>query len=143
MTKGNPRGMKIVIDANIIIAAFAARGLCNEIFELCLVQHEIFLCDTLIREVRNGLLKKIKVPENIVENIIKFLESKSHKVKPLEVDKRICRDSKDIMVLGTAGSISADVILTGDKDLLVLKIYKNTKIVTPRQFLELLKQNRT
>ena len=134
--------MKIVIDANVIIAAFATRGLCNEILELCLVQHEIFLCDTLIREIRNGLLKKIKVPETVVENIVKFLESKTHKVKPSEVDKRICRDSKDIMVLGTAESISADVILTGDKDLLILKTYKNTKIVTPRQFLELLKQNR-
>ena len=134
--------MKIVIDANVIIAAFATRGLCNEIFELCLVQQEIFLCDALIREIRNGLLKKIKVPENAVENIVKFLESKTHRVKPSEVDKHICRDPKDIMVLGTAESICADVILTGDKDLLVLKTYKNTKIVTPRQFLELLKQNR-
>lgn len=135
--------MKIVIDANVVIAAFATRGLCNEIFELCLVQHENFLCDTLIREIRNGLLKKIKVPEKAVENIVEFLESKTRKVKPSEVDRRICRDSKDIMVLGTAESIGADVILTGDKDLLILKTYKNTKIVTPRQFLELLKQNRT
>ncbi|HAX62032.1 MAG TPA: putative toxin-antitoxin system toxin component, PIN family [Elusimicrobia bacterium] len=143
MTEGNPRGMKIVIDANVVIAAFATRGLCNEIFEICLIQHEIFLCDALIREVKTGLLKKIKVPENVVENIVKFLESKTLKVKPSEVDKRICRDSKDIMVLGTAESVGADVILTGDKDLLVLKTYKNTKIVTPRQFLELLKQNRS
>ncbi|MEW6558188.1 MAG: putative toxin-antitoxin system toxin component, PIN family [Elusimicrobiota bacterium] len=135
--------MKIVIDANVIIAAFATHGLCSDIFELCLVQHDIFLCDTLIQEVRNGLLKKIKVPRNIVENIVNFLESKIHRVKPSEVDKHICRDSKDIMVLGTAESINADIILTGDKDLLILKTYKNIKIVTPRQFLELLKQNHT
>ena len=34
--------MKIVLDANVIIAAFAARGLCESIMEVCLSDHEIF-----------------------------------------------------------------------------------------------------
>jgi len=31
--------MKIVLDANVIVAAFAARGLCEAVFELCLSCH--------------------------------------------------------------------------------------------------------
>ena len=36
--------MKVVLDANVIVAAFASRGLCEAILELCLSEHEIILC---------------------------------------------------------------------------------------------------
>jgi hypothetical protein len=32
--------MKIVLDANVAVAAFAARGLCESLFEFCLSSHE-------------------------------------------------------------------------------------------------------
>lgn len=43
-------------------------------------------------------------------------------------------------VLATAVAGHADVIVTGDKDLLVLRRYAGIPIVTPRRFLELLQQ---
>jgi predicted nucleic acid-binding protein len=51
-------------------------------------------------------------------------------------------DPDDDWVLATAVAGEADVIVTGDKDLLVLKRYQGIPIVTPRGFLELLQQNR-
>jgi len=41
-------------------------------------------------------------------------------------------------VLATALAGKADVIVTGDDDLLVLKRFRGIPIVSPRQFLELL-----
>ncbi|MFH1260144.1 MAG: putative toxin-antitoxin system toxin component, PIN family [Elusimicrobiota bacterium] len=131
--------MKIVIDSNIIIAAYAAHGLCAEIFEVCLNDHEIFICDVLIEEVKNGLLKKIKVPESIVKEIIELIKSRARIVEPQQLNFQICRDPKDVMVIGTAVKSSADLILTNDKALLVLKKYKEIKILNIRQFWELLR----
>ncbi len=40
--------MRIVLDANVVVAAFAARGLCESLFELCLGSHEIVLSERLL-----------------------------------------------------------------------------------------------
>jgi predicted nucleic acid-binding protein len=48
----------------------------------------------------------------------------------------ICRDPKDDMVLECAESSGADLIVTGDKDLLAVSEYKGIRILTPRAFLD-------
>jgi len=141
--------MKIVIDSNVIIAAFAARGLCNEVFELCLAEQEIYLSEALIAETEKGLLEKVRVPGNITKEIIRFLKSETKNVEIDRETKEIInetklklRDPKDLMVLATAESSEAEIILTGDKDLLSLKRYKKIKILTPRKFYDQIrKQN--
>lgn len=50
----------------------------------------------------------------------------------------ICRDPKDNKFLDVAIASSADYLITGDDDLLVLKSIKNTTIITPRKFIDLL-----
>jgi len=47
--------MKIVLDANVIVAAFASRGLCESIFEVCLSEHELILCEDLLDEIERNL----------------------------------------------------------------------------------------
>jgi predicted nucleic acid-binding protein len=48
----------------------------------------------------------------------------------------VCRDPKDNFLLALAVDSGADFLLTGDKDLLVLKIYNNTIITTIGDFLQ-------
>jgi hypothetical protein len=50
----------------------------------------------------------------------------------------ICRDSKDNFLLSLSFIGNADYLVTGDKDLLELKEYKGTKIITPNEFDKLL-----
>ena len=45
------------------------------------------------------------------------------------------RDPADNMVLETAIAGKCSFLITGDKDLLTLKKYKNLQVVTPSQFL--------
>jgi predicted nucleic acid-binding protein len=49
-----------------------------------------------------------------------------------------CRDPDDDEVLATAVCAGADIILTGDADLLVLKSFQGIDILSPRQFVELM-----
>jgi putative PIN family toxin of toxin-antitoxin system len=49
----------------------------------------------------------------------------------------VCRDPKDDMFLECAALAEADVIVTGDKDLLSLGRYGSTRIITPIEYLAL------
>lgn len=130
--------MRVVLDTNVIVAAFAARGLCAEIFQVCIEGQDIILSKSILLEVEEKLAGKIHLPHNIIKDIISYLMNSSDMVKPLKLDKPACRDKNDDMIIETALGGNADYIITGDQDLLVLKKYKSIKIVTPREFWSLL-----
>jgi predicted nucleic acid-binding protein len=46
----------------------------------------------------------------------------------------ICRDKNDNDIIALALSNNVGYLITGDNDLLVLKKYKNVKIISPRDF---------
>ena len=135
--------MKVVLDANVLIAAFAARGLCEALLELCLEKHEIGASKPLLQEVSDKLATKIKLPHETVEEIISFLERHTSNVQPADVPADACRDPDDLMVLGTAKASGASYLITGDRDLLTLDSYDDIRIVTPRQFWEVQSQAST
>jgi len=132
--------MKIVLDTNVIIAAFATRGLCSAIFELCLDRFDVALSEEILKETSNHLNGKIKLPPAQCEAIISYLRKNCAVSEIDDVDKSLCRDKNDLHVLGLAKHSSADYIITGDKDLLALIQYKFTKIVTPREFWGVIKE---
>ena len=48
----------------------------------------------------------------------------------------VCRDAKDDFILECAVVGGAELIVTGDKDLLSLGSYRDTRVVAPRQYLD-------
>lgn len=132
--------MTVVLDTNVIVAAFAARGLCQAVFELCLDQHRIAASPHLLSEVRKNLLKKIKMSKSKVDEIIGLLTDYSMLITPQALQTQICRDPSDDRILELARGCSADYLVTGDKDLLVLEQFESIPIVSPRQFWANLKQ---
>ena len=126
--------MKVILDANIVVAAFASRGLCESIFELCLDSHEIILSEHLLDEISRNLIKKIKLSKEGVYEIIELIRENATILIPEPLPPDTCRDPDDIKVLGLAISSGADCIVTGDKDLLVLKKFRAVPIITPRDF---------
>jgi putative PIN family toxin of toxin-antitoxin system len=126
--------MKIVLDANVVVAAFASRGLCESILELCLTSHEIVLSQELLEGILRNLRQKIKLPGGIVEDIDRLLREHASIVSPVPLAADLCRDPGDVKILGLAVAANADCIITGDKDLLVLKRFQDVPIMTPRLF---------
>jgi len=132
--------MKIILDTNVIIAAFAGRGLCNAVFELCLDRFEVVISEELLQEVFINLNLKIKLPPPQCDAIVSYLRGNGVLSEIDSLDESLCRDKNDLHVLGLAQRSSAEYIITGDNDLLDLIEHKDTKIVTPRQFWTLLKK---
>ena len=130
--------MKVVLDANVIISAFATRGLCESILELCLSEHEIVLSEDLLGEILGNLRLKINLPVSILDDIGKFLREYAKMFIPVSLAPDTCRDPDDIKILGLASASTADYIVTGDKDLLILKKFQNIPILNPRSFSNIL-----
>jgi len=51
---------------------------------------------------------------------------------PVPFATDLCRNPDNVKILGLAIAANADCIVTGDKDLLVLKRFQDVPIVTPR-----------
>jgi putative PIN family toxin of toxin-antitoxin system len=68
-----------------------------------------------------------------------FISSEFSIIKPHTNLPINCRDKDDNNILQLAESVFADYIITGDKDLLILKHFKKTRILLPSEFLSLFK----
>ena len=126
--------MKVILDTNVLIAAFATRGLCSALFELCLDRYWVVLSEAILKETAEHLRDKIKLPEGKCVMIDAYLRANCLVSEVDEMDSSACRDPDDLHVLGLAQHVSASFIVTGDKDLLDLVQYMDTRIVTPREF---------
>lgn len=129
--------MRLILDTNVLVAAIAADGLCRDLVRLRLRQHVIITSEPLLAELRRTLRNNFTVaPDEL--RFLSLFEERAELVVPASLRKRICRDPDDDIVLPTAIAGRADLIVTGDNDLLVLKQFRGIRILSPRQVLELL-----
>ena len=126
--------MRIVLDTNVIVAAFATRGLCAEVFEVCVTGHTLVISEHILSEVNSALVKKIKLQKSIAIDVISYLRDIGELVEPDPVDSSVCRDKDDLVVIGAAIRGKAAVLVTGDADILSLRNYQGVDFITPREF---------
>ncbi len=50
--------MKVVLDTNVLLAAFGRGGVCREVVEACLLVHRIQLSEFILSEFRRKLVEK-------------------------------------------------------------------------------------
>ncbi|MEX0905663.1 MAG: putative toxin-antitoxin system toxin component, PIN family [Balneolaceae bacterium] len=131
--------MKIFADTNVLVSAFTARGLCSDLLEVILADHQLMTGEFILQELHRVLVEKLKVPESKVSDVLQFL--RKHHIEPIpdEPSRIKVRDEDDRWVLESAIRAKADILATGDKDLLVIsKKISQLKIISPRGFWELL-----
>ncbi|MCK4523681.1 putative toxin-antitoxin system toxin component, PIN family [candidate division WOR-3 bacterium] len=126
--------MKVVLDSNVIVSAFATRGLCLSIFELSILTNTVVVSKHILSEVERILKNKINVPINTVNNIINYLEENCEILDYTKLPKRVCRDKDDDNIIALALSNNINLIITGDKDILILKKYKHISINSPKDY---------
>lgn len=128
--------MKAVFDTNVLIAAFATEGICSKVLTRGRKkQFDLITCQFILKEFKRILIKKITASKNEVYDALKLVSESVHLVvNPKQTVTGICRDKSDDNILACAMEAKADYLVTGDADLLELKHFKGTKIVTPREF---------
>ena len=119
--------MRVLLDANVLIPGLVVPGMCWKIVEHCLDRHEVVLSDHLLAEVRRNLLGKMKLSARRTDVLLDSLRAAAVVVEP----EAVCRDPKDLPVLGTATAGDARCLVTGDQDLLELGSFRGLVILGP------------
>jgi len=131
---------KIIIDTNWWISFILSKyleGLPDFFFS---ERFDFYFSSELLQEVNNTLeySRSIKrINEINLQTYIDFVEESSVIIDSTSV-VTICRDKKDNFLLALAKDAGADFLITRDPDLLILKKFDNTSIVTLQQFLEII-----
>ena len=128
--------MSIVFDTNVLVAAFTSIGLSHQAYERALARTDIVTARRLLDELHDTLTGKMKIDRSLADEILAELANELEIVEPVPLLKSICRDKDDDWVLATALAGHSEIMVSGDKDLLVLKQFQGIKILSPRQFVE-------
>lgn len=127
--------MKVFADTNFLLSAHMTRGLSHEVYEIVKSQHEFQTGEFNLIELRRILIEKFKVPMIFTDQIEQELRAFYIEPMPNEPSSFDVRDPEDRWVLASAINAKAEVLITGDKDLLVLAdVVSPLRILTPRQF---------
>lgn len=122
-----------------MVSAFASRGLCAEVLELVLLERDLILGRKVLRELEKALREKVKLPVVRSAEIVDFVSSEAMQVVDKAEPAIVNVDAADALVLGEAIASHADLFVTGDAALLRLTAVGALKIVSPRQFWEVLR----
>ncbi len=132
--------MRVFLDTNVLVSAFTARGLCADLLRVVLLEHELFSSEVVLRELQRVLTKKLRMPDTTVAQIVRFLREEAEMVNPTSPAPWPVSDPDDRWVLASALEAKADVLVSGDKDLLDIGGRVSLQITDPRGFWTLLKK---
>ena len=129
--------MKVILDTSTLIAAQISRaGVCAELMEDILLNHELIISELILEELQPKLRETFGFPDADVREVAEFLRAAATSVIPADLPPDSCRDTVDIPVLGTAVAGQAELLVTVDRDLLELVIFRGIAILKPRDFWE-------
>lgn len=127
--------MRIVVDTNVIISGVFFGGAPAEVLK-AIISNKVTACASkqIVEEyieIANEMIsrKQGKLNNNILLTLIESLEM----IKP-KTHIEISRDRDDDKFIECAKDADALYIVSGDKDLLVIKQYENIKIITAKEF---------
>jgi len=125
--------VRVFLDTNVLASSIGTRGLCSELLESVIHDHELLTCQPVLQELERVLADKFRLPAPVVAGFLGLLKTEgvvaTQKIRPIPI-----KDADDIPILACAIAGEADIFVTGDKELLDLQKIGNLPIVSPRQF---------
>lgn len=134
--------MRVCLDTHVLVAAFATRGLCADVLRVCLTEHDLVIGEVHLQALRRVLKNKLRVPYDQIaaaEAAFTGLQIVPRPARPIDLP---IRDPADRWILATAILGHADVLVTGDEDLLDVADQSPVLILKPRGFWEMLTKDR-
>lgn len=131
--------MRVFLDTNVLVSAFATRGICADLLRIVIAEHVLVVSGTVLHELRRVLDDKFGVPPGTIEEAEEFLRREGDVIAeaaPLGIE--LC-DPDDIPILEEAVAGRVRFLVTGDRDLLAIAGRAPVSVVSPRGFWEALR----
>ena len=130
--------MRIVLDANVVISGIFWGGPPQQILKRWLEGKLTLVMSAQILAEYQDVLRRMTVGDQGSDIYAKwnhYLTELSEFVEPLPV-AAVCRDAGDQKYLEAAAGGRVQALVSGDKDLAVLKVIDGIPILTPKAFLQ-------
>jgi putative PIN family toxin of toxin-antitoxin system len=138
--------MRVVLDTNVFVSAAIQSGASHRIVQHLIRENsdELVICDEILSEIRDVLFSRPRLRKWIslddAKRYVEMLQLHFNFVPNPVFIIPLSRDSDDDYILALAQRERANYVISGDKDLLVLRI-PDLSIVTPAEFETILKTN--
>jgi putative PIN family toxin of toxin-antitoxin system len=129
----------VFLDTNVLASAVATRGICADILQIALSEHDLVLSEQVLAELRRTLRRKFGVETALAEEVDEFLRREAEVVSDAPKLDISVRDKDDKRIVEQAVAGAAHVLVSGDRDLTDVED-SPLPIVTPRGFWDLLRQ---
>jgi len=134
--------IRAVVDTNILISGvIKPEGATGEILrrlrdgEFALLYTEPLLVELAEGINRPRIRQKYSLGSEDIETVLALILLRGEPIDPTR-RVEICRDPKDNMILEAAAAGQADMITSGDFDLLSLREFEGMPIISPAEFLQ-------
>lgn len=128
--------MRVFLDTNVIASATATRGLCADVLRTVFEFHDLVVSEHLFEELRRILKGKFGASPDMIADVVWLLQQDTIVAASQPLADIPLKDPADIAIVSSAIHGAADILVTGDKEMLNLKHVATLEIVTPRQFWE-------
>lgn len=136
--------MRAIVDTNVVVSGLLWHGAPHILLDrvrdgaLTLISSPVLLAelaDVLARPKFEQILTRSNTSRDYS---LAEIQALAEIITPLPLPKPICRDPKDDELLALALAAQAELIVSGDDDLLALKRYEQIPIVAPAEALRIL-----
>ena len=135
--------MRVVLDVNVWISALLWGGIPAQLLHLAKSQEiTIFSSEDLLEELevtlnRSKFIRQLQKRGYSVNELIAVTRGFSEQCSTILINVPELRDPKDNKIIAAALTAEAEVLITGDLDLLTLQEFSGIRILTPTDFINL------
>ncbi len=129
--------MRVVFDTNIFVSAFVVPGSLAEkaVLKIIVGEDTFLLSKEMLDELLSILSTKFSRDREEISRVAVILSEMAEWVRPT-IRISVLKDEPDNRILECAASGEADIIVTGDKEMLRLKVYEKTNVISLKAYLE-------
>jgi putative PIN family toxin of toxin-antitoxin system len=124
--------VKVFLDTNVLVSAYTARGICADLLRYILAEHELLTGEVNLVELRHVLRDRFHASPELIATVEAELRDETIVPKPAKPSPLPIGDPDDRWVLASAVDGNADLLVTGDQDLLAVARQAPLPIVDPR-----------
>jgi putative PIN family toxin of toxin-antitoxin system len=128
--------VKVFLDTNVLASALTARGLCADVLQTVLADHQLLISAEVLAELADVLPRKFGLPSTVVDEFLALLSDEgilSAAPGPCPI---LPDNPADAVIVASALAGGAEVFVTGDKELSDLGKAEGMPVLSPRQFWE-------
>lgn len=130
--------MSVVLDTNVLVAAFLTNGISREVLHTACRCDRLMVTEYILEELERILTKKIGASRGDRRRTLALVRRMATCISWTPITDPIAGvdDTKDWPILWFCHHHRADLLVTGDQELVALERFRQTDIVTPRGYLQ-------